>query len=159
VFLTAEPTPDLRGDMYHVYRSEDEGATWHEVLAVPPYSGGRQIDLILSPNFADDGLALVNVEGHLYRSADSGQTWIEIAAWSDRIFRNVTVAPVVTGSSHPIVASVPADPAQRLRLPARSRPTDDHVGSIGVVVSWDRGETWQPTAAQPEVNAIPYHQT
>ena len=158
IFAVAEPNWVTRADRYRVYRSVDEGDTWQEVLSTPPYEGVRLTSLVISPDFANDGVALLNVDGHLYRTSDSGNNWVEVTASSnDLFFRNVRFTQV-PGSPQLVFASLVSSASGMVIRAAQPSTRDDHVRSPGVVVSWDSGETWQPTASQPEVGRVPYRQ-
>ena len=56
------------------YRSDDGGATWHELPS--PYSGSWFGALPLD----EDRVLLAGLRGHLFRSEDAGETWTRVPA-------------------------------------------------------------------------------
>ena len=62
-----------------LWRSVDRGATW-QPLPTAPWTESDEIQLKLSPTFAQDGTAVAwSMNGQFYRSSDNGQTWRDIS--------------------------------------------------------------------------------
>jgi len=59
-----------------IYRSEDSGETWQNVLPVPATS------IEASPSFATDHTVIVGVAGGICRSTDRGTTWLNVSLGS-----------------------------------------------------------------------------
>jgi photosystem II stability/assembly factor-like uncharacterized protein len=62
----------LAGEAGALFRSDDNGASWHTLEA--PY-GGSFFGIL---HAADDSLLIYGLRGHVFRSTDGGQTWQEI---------------------------------------------------------------------------------
>jgi len=62
----------IAGEAGHLYRSDDDGATW--LTLASPYEGSF---FGVAP-LAGEGLLAFGLRGHLYRSTDAGSTWSKI---------------------------------------------------------------------------------
>jgi photosystem II stability/assembly factor-like uncharacterized protein len=139
-------------------RSTDDGDTWQAAL-----EGGTLGGLWISPNSADDGLVIAQIDGRPYQSQDAGATWAPLdsvpmqpgqrlgaLAFSPSFAKDRTIyLAVVTGD----VAS--SGPSQR--VVAGILPPDNSLLSLGLLVSHDAGESWTVSNAGLEVDGAPYH--
>ncbi|MCB0164347.1 MAG: hypothetical protein KDI79_08985 [Anaerolineae bacterium] len=150
----------LAGTAGAVYRSDDGGQTWSEVLTSAGDSS--TIDLLTFAPDGDMAYARFGYSQSLFTSDDGGQTWQEQAT-PDEYFSIVssTVGPdntltaalefdtrlLQTGlqpASRPIIAG----PSQLTSLLAVVYTADGTLfagGQGGIVRSDDNGQTWQPT--------------
>jgi len=152
---------------HRVLRSIDEGRTWSDVLLRSPRSTlsgqgpsrdilGQRI-LALSPQFADDGFAMVTADDHLYTSSDAGMSWRRVdplpgqQIWQASLSpafgtdRTIVVAAVAGGFPNASQAPYDTDPNRALR----------NERSAGVVISEDGGESWRVTSRGLELDGVP----
>ncbi|MCC7372591.1 MAG: hypothetical protein IT306_29525 [Chloroflexi bacterium] len=162
LLVAVRPTSGVPKDTYHVYRSADEGDTWHEVFGVPQQVAAPVLDLRLSPDMGTDSVVLITANGRLYHSVDAGVNWTDSTPWSDQVFGDIAFAPSAQAGSQRVASLIFATAVSSLvpsvMMDRRPRPTEDHIRSIGVVLSRDGGASWQPTRAQPELDGVPYRQ-
>jgi photosystem II stability/assembly factor-like uncharacterized protein len=100
-------------DPYELYRSDDEGDSWHEV-AKQPYDGMRNYVVLADPENAD---VVFNAGTVLNRATDGGWTVAPVSSFPMFEVRDIVYAP---GNSHVMYAA-----------------TD-----TGMCVSMDGGMTW-----------------
>jgi photosystem II stability/assembly factor-like uncharacterized protein len=133
-----------------LYRSEDRGSRWTNVLELERTgrpgssegSGQTEHRLILSPAFAVDQIALVVAAGSMYRSTDGGVSWQKVS-FVDR--------PVMSAAFSP---DFRVD-----RTVFVSTQFDDHrrdEATDAVLISTDGGETWTASARGLEVEPNRY---
>ena len=151
----------LAGTAGTVYRSDDGGQTWSEVLTSAGDSS--TIDLLTFAPDGDAAFARFGYSQSLFTSGDGGQTWQEQAT-PDEYFSIVssTVAPDNTLTAalefdtrllqtglQPARQPIIPGPPDLTSLLAVAYTADGALfagGQGGIVRSDDNGQTWQPTA-------------
>ena len=101
------------------YRSDDGGATWHELAS--PYTGSWFGGLALD----EEGLLLLGLRGHLFRSEDAGASWTRIPTGTNATLTGALRLPsgaiLVTGLEGTLLVSRDGGRSVASRsLPARS---------------------------------------
>ena len=101
-----------------VYRSDDGGATWHELPS--PYGGSWFGGLSLDAN----EVLLAGLRGHLFRSEDGGEHWTQVPTGTNATLTSVVRLPsgslVITGLEGSVLTSDDGGRSvSSRRLPAR----------------------------------------
>ncbi len=143
VFAAAAGHPLVPGGSRGVFRTEDGGRSWREVLAAPTDTAGAldvAIDAldprnVLAAMWDRDGDDLVGPGSGLYLSNDGGDRWTEI---------ELPGAPKKLGRIGVTFAA--SDPRRAYAIV--SNDTDGR--AVGVWRSDDGGRTWERTAAEAE---------
>lgn len=147
-----------------LYRSPDSGETWRNVLTLeaPPAAERNRpkgLPLEVSPSFSTDGLAFIVVDGRLRRTDDGGETWQMLDPSGGQRVQQVLFSPAFASDGTIFVVALSHDIPPTYKSGALDDPLpDDHVQSIGILKSVDRGATWQPATAGLEVDSVPYRQ-
>jgi photosystem II stability/assembly factor-like uncharacterized protein len=143
----------LHGAGATLYRSGDGGATWDKVLELPD-SRARPA-LSISPDFAQDGLALLIADYRLYRSRDAGASWDELTPAPGQRSVQAVFSPAFARDRTLFLAAADFQAFPFLgRQPAR--PDTAHEQSRGVLVSTDGGDSWRAASAGLEVDGTPF---
>lgn len=121
-----------------VYRSADVGMSWQEVLRAD--GNGPLFHVALSPGLAQDGLVFATGVGRLWRSGDAGSTWEELTPADGQVVNQVVLSPDFAHDRTVWVAAA----SSPLPGPGRSWPRVEPAPSLGIVVSTDAGDSWQP---------------
>jgi len=74
----------LAGEAGHLYRSDDDGASWRELSS--PYQGSF-FGLLALPG---DALLAYGLRGHVYRSDDGGNSWSALESHTDALLSGAT---------------------------------------------------------------------
>lgn len=144
VFAAAAGHPLIPGGSRGVFRSDDAGKSWREVLPAPTDTTGA-IDLAVDPldprnvlaaMWDHDGDDLVGPGSGLYLSTSGGDRWDEV---------DLPRAPKQLGRIG--VAFAAADPNRAYAIVSN----DPEGRAVGLWRSEDRGRTWDRTAAEPEL--------
>ncbi len=137
-----------------LYRSPDAGASWREVVNARSQAG--LAGLVLSPAFAEDGLAYVTRGGAAWRSTDGGATWQAFDPEPGQLVQQVAFSPAFARDRTLFVAVISGPFRSRLPPPRFDQPPTDHADSRGVLVSRDGGASWEPAAEGLEVAGVPF---
>jgi photosystem II stability/assembly factor-like uncharacterized protein len=154
-----------------LFRTPDGGTTWQPVL---DRSGGTlnasDSEVVYSPAFQTDGLALLRSGGGLLRSVDAGRTWQQLTLSpvadgqtlggrrdGSQSVQTVRFSPDYTADSTIFVTLTRARDVFPLPFDTSKPepPPTVHKTSLGMVVSRDRGQTWQPASSGLELDAVP----
>ena len=121
----AEGTLYIAAEAGHLYRSDDQGATWKALPS--PYEGSFFGFLPLS----DGGLLLFGLRGELFRSADRGETWSKIVSGTEATL----MAGIELGGGRVVVAGLAGAllTSDDLGRSFRSTPQDDRKGNVALL--------------------------
>ena len=149
-----------------IHRSEDGGASWHEVNSGLPATDMGRIGLAAAPSNPDIVYAIIegDAEGRgVYRSTDFGQHWTKQSdrfTTSPQYFNEIVVDPQNPARLYSLdtLTQVSEDGGKTWAgLSVENRHVDDHAlwidpentehlfigGDGGVFESWDRGQQWR----------------
>ena len=149
-----------------IHRSEDGGASWHEVSSGLPATDMGRIGLAAAPSNPDIVYAIIegDAEGRgVYRSTDFGQHWTKQSdrfTTSPQYFNELVVDPQNPARLYSLdtLTQVSEDGGKTWAgLSVENRHVDDHAlwidpentehlfigGDGGVFESWDRGQQWR----------------
>lgn len=152
----------LRGSV--LYRSPDGGETWRDVLTLDaPSAAGRnrprKLPLEVSPSFSADGLAFIVADGRLRRTDDRGETWQMLDPAGGQRVQQLVFSPAFASDGTIFIVALSHDIPPTYTSGALDAPLPvDHIQSIGILKSVDRGATWQPATAGLDVDGVPYRQ-
>lgn len=133
-----------------VYRSTDAGETWTAVL---PLAGA---ELVLSPAFAQDGIAFARGGGKLWRSMDGGATWANLDPGQGQVIEVVRLSPAFATDRTVFVGADSTSPPTASGTHPGS-PTDP-ADSLGVLLSQDAGESWTSVSDGLQIDDAPFRQ-
>lgn len=147
--------PDYSADQTPngLYRSVDSGLSWTLVF---PATDTQAPEPVVSPTFADDGLALLAVRDTIYRSTDEGATWTTLASWPNWRVHQIVFSPDF-GADRTIFASASAggfrgDTGSREEYQAFLAA----IGGDGdLFKSTDGGMTWTSSSVGLELDGVP----
>ncbi|MGE3912429.1 MAG: WD40/YVTN/BNR-like repeat-containing protein, partial [Chloroflexota bacterium] len=127
-----------RKERHQVIRSTDLGTTWQTVANITT-AEFEQPELVLSPTFEADGIALLVTERQLWRTTDAGRTWAVAAEPTDRLIRQAAFSPVFAEDHRALLLLSPTGIYSE--SPPATAPT--------VLMSADSGASWSPLPADP----------
>ena len=129
VAAAADGSLYLAGEAGHLYRSDDQGATWQALAS--PYEGSFFGFLPLS----DGALLVFGLRGELFRSEDRGATWTKVASGTEATL----MAGLELGGGRVVVAGLAgallrSDDSGRT---FRSTPLEDRKANVALLGSAD----------------------
>jgi photosystem II stability/assembly factor-like uncharacterized protein len=151
-------------------RSTDGARTWEETPLEAQPTGPRQLTIVVSPDFADDGTVLLGeaTDGAVFRSTDRGATFERVGNVGSRVRSMVTspdggaTSPLFAGAGHGVFRSTDRGTTwSRIGLPEESvaalavSPGFSTDGTLlagtgrGLFVSRDAGISWHRPPGTP----------